>query len=281
MKRSIRTLLALATLMGAIFGTAGVAGAANKATYYVSLGDSVAGEGNNKQYPNQLFNMVRGEFKQLQLVKLGCAGESTDSMITGVPPTCHASPQLDEALAVLEAHPGQIAFITITIGAGDVLGTDGVFCFDPDAGVFDLACVEGELPNIESNLDYIIETLQAAAPGVPILGMNYADPFIGYWVTRPDGHSLAYLDHVAVQALNAGLVSTYQSDGAIVADVTGPDYFNSDDFTDMVVTKEWGEIPVNVANVCAWTFFCSVGDVHPNTEGHGVIAAAFEAVMPT
>jgi hypothetical protein len=85
MKRSIRTILALATLMGAIFGTAGEANAASKATYYLSLGDSLADEGGGVKhdYPDQLFKLVRAEFTQLRLVKLGCGGESTDSMIYG------------------------------------------------------------------------------------------------------------------------------------------------------------------------------------------------------
>jgi hypothetical protein len=80
------------------------------------------------------------------------------------------------------------------------------------------------------------------------------------------------------------LVSTYEDEGALVADVAGPDFFNTADFTDLVLTKEWGEIPVNVANDCAWTWFCAKpphgGNVHPNTEGYGVIAAAFAAVLP-
>jgi hypothetical protein len=29
------------------------------------------------------------------------------------------------------------------------------------------------------------------------------------------------------------------------------------------------------AHVCAWTWFCSLGDVHANTAGYGVIAQAF------
>jgi hypothetical protein len=31
--------------------------------------------------------------------------------------------------------------------------------------------------------------------------------------------------------------------------------------------------------VCAWTWFCTLGDVHANTAGYGVIAQAFEQVV--
>jgi lysophospholipase L1-like esterase len=177
---------------------------------------------------------------------------------------------------LLEAHAGAIQFITIDIGANDALG-----CYDWNTGVWHNACVEGKLPHIESNLTYIIDALIEAAPGVPIAGMRYYDPFLGHWVLSEHGEDLARIDERALETMNAGLTSTYLTEGVPVADVAGPDFFNTADFTDMVVTKEWGEVPVNVANACAWTLFCTVGDIHPNMAGYGVIAAAFEAVLPT
>ena len=83
--------------------------------------------------------------------------------------------------------------------------------------------------------------------------------------------------------MNDGLVGTYQDEGALVADVAGPAYFNIADFADLVKTK-WGVVPVNVANDCTWTWLCRRGplggDIHPNGRGYGVIADAFEAVLP-
>jgi lysophospholipase L1-like esterase len=290
MKTSMRVLVATAMLGAAIIGTAGTAGAASKATYYVSLGDSAAAgyqpigyATDTHGYADQLFDMVRSEFNQLRLVKLGCSGETTGSLISGIgnpfPCTYPSGSQLDEATKFLQTRPGQVKFITIDIGANDALAP----CYDPGTGVLDLACVQGEMPDIQANLAYIIEKLQAAAPGVPIAGMSYWDFFLGYWVTGPDGQTLAQTDEQAIEAMNAGLLSTYQNEGALVADVAGPDFFNTADFTDTVVTKEWGEVPVNVANDCAWTWFCAKPphgpDVHPNTEGYGVIAAAFAAVL--
>jgi len=41
-------------------------------------------------------------------------------------------------------------------------------------------------------------------------------------------------------------------------------------------------VPVNAAKVCAWTWFCSArypGNIHPNTDGHGIIARAFADVL--
>ena len=59
--------------------------------------------------------------------------------------------------------------------------------------------------------------------------------------------------------LNALLSSTYTAAAVRVADVAG--VFGSAEL------------------VCAWTWFCSYGDVHPNTAGYGVIAQAFEQVV--
>jgi len=118
---------------------------------------------------------------------------------------------------------------------------------------------------------------------VPVAGMSYFDPFLGFWIFGSIGQKLAQIDNEGFQAMNAGLVSTYQDEGALVADVAGPEFFNIGDITDLVATK-WGLVPVNVANACTWTYFCRRGplggDVHPNTKGYGVIADAFEAVLP-
>jgi lysophospholipase L1-like esterase len=290
MRESLKGLLAATILGAALVATTGTAGAASKATYYLSLGDSAAAGlqpigRENHGYANQLFGLVRNEFTQLRLVKLGCSGETTDSLINGVdsPCTYQSGSQLNEATNFIQAHPGQVAFITIDIGGNDAVFVGG--CWDGETGVLDLACVQGKMPAIQANLAYILETLQAAAPGVPIAGMSYWDFFLGYWIEGPDGQTLAQTDHQGIQAMNDGLVSTYQDEGVPVADVAGTGFFNIDDFTDTVVTKEWGEVPLNVANDCAWTWFCTNPphgpDIHPNTEGYGVIADAFAAVLPS
>ena len=66
-----------------------------------------------------------------------------------------------------------------------------------------------------------------------------------------------------------------------VSDVAGA--FAIDDFTDVVPLHGVGPVPLNVANDCNWTWNCTpppLGwDPHPNTEGYGVIARAFAAVV--
>jgi hypothetical protein len=78
------------------------ASAASKASYYLSLGDSLAA-GADKQYPDQLFKAVREDYKQLKLVKLGCGGETALGMIVGsvgcAPGIYAHGSQLNEAVA--------------------------------------------------------------------------------------------------------------------------------------------------------------------------------------
>jgi hypothetical protein len=68
----------------------------------------------------------------------------------------------------------------------------------------------------------------------------------------------------------------YTDAGIAVADVAAT--FRVDDFTDTVVVPGRGELPVNVANTCRWTWFCRprfAGDVHTNRTGYRKIAETF------
>jgi len=147
-------------------------------------------------------------------------------------------------VAFLEAHTGQIEFITIDIGANDVLGP----CFDPETGVFDAACVTELTPSIEANIATILDTLEDAAPGVPIAGMSYYNPFLGFWtlIPGPVGEFLAQLDAQGVSLLNGAVVTALLGGGAFVADVAGA--FDIDNFSDQTFLKSFGVVPVNVAN---------------------------------
>ena len=234
-------------------------------------------------YTEEVFKAIRGDFDQLRHIKLGCGGETVASMIdTTVAGFClypdgafDTQSQLDVAVDFLAAHPGNVALITIDIGGNDVLA-----CLDPTTLLLDQGCLDQAFPAALADLGTVLTTLQEAAPGVPIVGMNYYDAFLGLWVLGPDARAVAVHNAPIVAALNAQLTAAYQSAGVPVADVAGA--FDSDNFTDSVITKQWGEIPVNVANVCHGTWFCDdkyAFDVHANTAGYAVIAGAFLDVI--
>jgi lysophospholipase L1-like esterase len=281
MKSAVRSLVATALLAAALTGTAAASPSA-RTTYYVSVGDSAAAGFEpigrfNHGYANQVYRELREESPGLRLTKLGCPGETIDTMIEGGICPYRAGSQLKEAVAFLQAHPGRIDLITIDIGANDWLEA----CFD--GILIDVDCTREVVPHVAAGLRVILSRLQTAAPGVPIVGMSYWDPFLGFWVLAPvHGPDIARQDEAAEEVFNAGLVEAYRDSGALVADVAGPDFFDTANFTDMVWTEEWGKIPVNVANACAWTWFCSDSytfDVHPNTIGYGVVSEAIEEAL--
>ncbi|MGH2539569.1 MAG: SGNH/GDSL hydrolase family protein [Actinomycetota bacterium] len=254
---------------------------------YLALGDSLAvgyqpGRGETaKGYVDDLWRSIRQQIPGLSLRNVGCAGETSRSMITGKHSLCRyaAGSQLDAAVRFLERHPDEVSFITIDIGANDVVGR----CLDFDTGLIDQGCVVDLLPRLNTRITGILDALRAAAgPGVPIVGMTYYVPFLGFWGLVPGGHRLARADLRAFEVLNDGLAATYEVAGATVADVAGT--FRIDDFTQTVVVEDRGRLPVNVTRACRWTWFCSerhFGDPHANRKGYARIAHTFNRVLQT
>jgi lysophospholipase L1-like esterase len=186
-----RFMAAVGALLSLVLAPA--ASADRGVDYYVSLGDSLAAgsqpaivsdsDQTNEGYADQLYAILHARQPSLRLLKLGCGGESTTSMISGLSaapaPTCdprvyksrypHGGTQLKEALSFLHAHRQFVELVTIDIGANDVIFGGGV-------------------PAIEANLPVILAALRnAVGPGVPIVGMTYHDPFLAFvWFTSFD-----------------------------------------------------------------------------------------------
>src|SRR5574337_1030485 len=248
--------------------------------YYVSLGDSLAAgyqpTGSFDQgYADQLFKALQDKIPNLKLVKLGCPGETTVTMTTGgVCAYSHGS-QLDEAVAFLRDHKGSVVLITIDIGANDV-----------DCSItmpLDMRCITDASAAVETNLPSILTALRAAVgPGVPMVGMNYYDPYLAFWFQGEGGRAAATDSRQAFLKFNDSLETIYKAAGSPVADVEGA--FSTTDFATKVVSPDFGTIPLNVARICQWTWMCALAplgpDVHANTEGYGVIAGAFLKVLP-
>jgi lysophospholipase L1-like esterase len=271
-------LLILIALCAAFLVGAPVALADTARTYYVSLGDSLAAseqpDGDfTRGYAEQLHAQLSAGEPKLRLVKLGCPGESTTSMLNGsqvpsVAASCgppafytHTYPhktQLAEAVAFLNAHRGLVRLVTIDIGGNDLLGPGGV----------------GE---IAENLPVILRHLnEAAGPGVPIIGMNYYDPFLALvWQASHDPAALqAEVDQWV--SFNDLLEGFYQSAGDPVADVETA--FQVTDTTPLA-----DGTPRNVQRACQWTWICApppLGpDIHANTDGYTAIAHAFAVAL--
>ena len=279
--RRLSSVVVAATLMVSMLqGGIPAASAGSGEMFYLALGTSLAvgfqpnrGE-TSKGYVDVLWQNMAQQIPGLGLQNLGCSGETSHSMIAGTHPHCRypEGSQLDAAVAFLQAHPGQVAFITVEVGANDLIGG----CLRNTYRI-DRACAADLLPRLQTRLARIVDALSAAGPGVPILGMTYYDPLLGLWGLVPRGRALARADARVWADLNATFTTAYGDAAASVADVATT--FQVDDFTDTVVVPGRGELPVNVANACRWTWFCSprfAGDPHTNAIGYRKIADTFE-----
>lgn len=266
MKRALRAIAIACVTLAIVLIGAGRASAAGGGGlhYYVALGDSLARSAQpngdfQHGYAEQLLALLQQGDPSLRLEKLACGGATTTDMIYGSPDPSCAFPhrtQLDEAVAFLQAHRRSVALVTIDIGANDL----------PDTGA------------IATNLPIILQRLRdAAGPGVPIVGMNYYDPYVAaIWFATHDVGAVEDRVNNFTVPFNDFLESFYTGAGDPYADVE-----SAFQVTD---TSLDNGTPVDVIRECQWTWICfppPLGpDVHANTAGYGVIAQAFQDALP-
>jgi len=253
------------------------------ASYYLALGDSLA-QGvqpnatgasveTRQGYPDQLYAARRPRHAGLRLVKLGCPGETTSTMIDGG--ICHypGGSQLAAAAAFLRAHRGHVLLITIDIGANDLEA-----CGSQSNLIKIISCFVTDVPGAVSRLATIMARLRAAAgPSVRMVGMSYYLPALAQWRDGSSGQVVARLIERLEAGYNELLEHGYTDHGAKVANVFGA--FDTGDFGDQVTLPGIGKVPRNVALLCRWTWECADPprgpNQHANTAGYGVIARAF------
>jgi lysophospholipase L1-like esterase len=293
MMRRIATTFAVATVVAAtaMAGGAPALAATHEATattahsFYLSLGDSLAqGVQPNAQgvsvatkqgYPDQLFTALHLGNPTLKLVKLGCPGETTATMINGGICSYSTGSQLAQAAAFLASHKGHVQLVTIDIGANDL---------NPCLGLPTLnqivVCLEGVFPQIQTNLTSIMNTLSTASGSgePPIIGMTYYDPELANWL-KGDAASkaLAKASIALAQAFGNLLGGVYKAFGAKVADVFTA--FHTSQFAARVTLPAFGKVPKALGYLCSYTWMCAappVGpNIHANQLGYGVIANTF------
>jgi lysophospholipase L1-like esterase len=192
-RRILVPVLALAVL-AALAGTAAAKTVKTKAgpRYSLALGDSLSQgqqpnlkgvtSNTNEGYADDLYQTELKSVHSLQLVKLGCGGESTQSMITGKGNKfaaynhCHPAggSQLAAAVKFLKAHhdKGEVPLVTIDIGANDVDN-----CTTAPNPV---TCAGAGANQIATDVPKILKAIKQAAPkGTKLVGMNLYDPALG------------------------------------------------------------------------------------------------------
>jgi lysophospholipase L1-like esterase len=287
---------AVALLAGAAPAAAARADTGPPAKYYLSLGDSLAqgvqpatpplppgvslGQSieTDQGYADDLFAHYSAQFPgNLQLVKLGCPGETTTSMLTGAGSPCMypAGSQLAAALAFIRAHRSAVVLITIDIGANNVDGCAA-------GGVISQTCVASGFAAAQSDLPKILGALRGAVgEDTVIAGMNLYDPFLADFLTGSAGQAAAAQSVDLDVSFNSLLGAGFGAFSVPVADVQTA--FSTTDFTDTATLPGVGTVPLNVARICEWTWMCApspVGpNIHANPVGYQVIAAAFQQVI--
>ena len=256
-------------------------------TYYVSVGDSYA-EGvqpnasgqsvaTNQGYPDLLYNDVRPSMPSLQLVKLGCSGETTDSAIKGDTCTYAQGSQLAAATSFIRANQSSIAFVTVELGANNFehcVSSEGEV--DPGCLLDEVATVENELPDIFRQLR------DAGGPQMKIVAMNLFDPFLAEWLDGPAGQTLAQESVEFLREFNTALRSIHRTSDVRTAGVAGA-FSTYEPFSNMTNLPGFGDVPVAVARLCQWTWGCAPPprgpNEHPNAEGYQQIANAFRPLV--
>jgi lysophospholipase L1-like esterase len=285
---SVRVALAAAVTAAGVTACSGPVTSSHPvpATYYLALGDSLSqgvqpdAAGTSVEtghgYADQLYAMLHPGQPALKLVKLGCPGETTATMIHGGICRYPGGSQLAAAVAFLSAHRGHVYLVTLDIGANDPedCGSDGVSLRTITA------CIGTDIPDAVGNLDTILARLRAAAgPGVRIVGMSYYLPALAEWRNGLTGQAVAWVSERLAVAYNDLLDNAYAKSDVRVANVFGA--FQTSDFGNRAAVPGVGTVPRNVALICQWTWECASPprgpNQHANQAGYGVIARAFRS----
>ena len=276
LRRVLSSVVVALIAAGAAVAIAPAASADATPHYYVALGDSLArgympGPGDTDQgYADDLFATLHAKDPSLVLVKLGCSGETTTSMINGGKCTDRypvGTSQLDVAEQFLRDHAGAVRYLTLDIGANDVAGCAA-------GGSIDAVCVTQGVVTIIKNLQTILDGLVAADGKLPkSVGMTYYDPFLASWLTGTQGKVVAVASVALLAAVNAAESLLYVGHGFKIADVGTA--FHSIDFLTQRSVPGYGTLPNNVAYICQYTYMCSQQNIHANVAGYQLIANVF------
>jgi lysophospholipase L1-like esterase len=277
--------LALALASIALLAAALPAYAAAKTSYYVSLGDSLSvgyqprASGSSfttrQGYVDDLFKIERRKLRGLRMVKFGCAGETTGSISTDSASCSYGlfANQLAAATAFFKAHRGQIAFVTIDIGANNVDG-----CAPHNQ--IDATCLNNGIAAIKKDTPIIAKRLRRAAGAhTQIVDMNLYDPYLELYIAG--SQDLAKASVGLADQVNKTIVDGFAKSKIKTADIANA--FQIHDLTTMTNLPGVGQVPVAVARNCQLTWMCAappVGpNIHANPAGYLLIAQTFAKLI--
>jgi lysophospholipase L1-like esterase len=290
---TLTVAVVLLAVCGITAATVTAAGTPSDARYYVALGDSLStgyqptllGKGIETPagYVDDIYSQERQYTHDLELIDVGCPGDTTTSLLTGAGNYALAGrlhcdrsggSQLDAALAFLRAHdkPGEVPLITIDIGINDLNRCSAL----PNP----TACLQAGEASISTNLPRILRELRGAAPtGTRFATMTLYDTYLGKraaeGATSVDAE--AFFD--AYRQANQTITADDQAAGFRTADVA----VAFDTYDTSQVDWRGTQVPENVVRTCLLTWSCSPPpishNIHPDGHGYRVIAREFELAI--
>ncbi len=221
---------------------------AEGAPLYVALGDSLAAAVGVEGYAEGYVSQVHRELSMRDGIlygmrNFGVIGETTGTMLRGG--------QLDDAIAF--GNGGDVEYVTINIGANDLLGHLGSEYCTADTEAPECALrIEASLSAFTGNVDEILDKLTAAFPDATIVFLQTYNPF-----------SLGFEDEVAFEAQSNSVLAELN---AIAADAA----------TRYGVRVADGFTPMRGTTTATTHMTDTPPDIHPNELGYDVLT---EAVM--
>jgi GDSL-like Lipase/Acylhydrolase family len=236
------------------------------------------GERTDTGYANDLILREGLKGVALTLEQIGCPGDTIQSLLdTTTSDACYTAPnnQLTKAEAYLQAHRADQVLVTVDLGFNNVRP-----CMEADP--VNETCLAQAITAIQHDLPIVLKDLKSSAgPDVHFIGIDYADPYLGYYINPLVGPADATTTLAGMDRLDGVLEGIYAAAGVPVADVPGVFQANNDTPVDV---PNVGTIPTNVQHACELTWFCYTTpfgpDDHPNDAGYSLIAGAIVAVLP-
>jgi lysophospholipase L1-like esterase len=261
---------------GAGFVATPTPGAASKAKaaaalYYVNLGDSLAqgyqpGRANRSEtlhgYANRVVTDIAPKH-ELTLENFGCGGDTTEQILyslgcapgnlakdgVGYP----ATTQAEAAVDFIDAHPGRIGLITITIGGNDL-------------GIVPLGTMEANIAILA------VQLRRAAGAKVPIIALGYDDPTLAYWLYGSAGQAIARKSVVQIrQSFNPAFEKAYAPSKVTFLNIAAA-FGTFVTLSKVVTLAPYGRIPFAVAQICRLTWICQKDNEHPTNAGYALMA---------
>jgi lysophospholipase L1-like esterase len=220
--------------------------AADGDVYYVALGDSLAAAVGVDGYAEGYVSQVHRELSLQDgtvygLRNFGRTGETSGTMLLG--------DQLAEAVAFGEDN--EVAYVTIDIGANDLLGhLASMDCADDVTAPACDARITASMEAYRVNIALILDEIAESFPDATVVFLLTYNPF-----------SLGFEDEVAFEAQSNRVLQELNSIAAAAA--LERDFLVADGFT-----------PMRGTTTATTLMTATPPDIHPNASGYDVLTAA-------